>query len=241
MPNSYFVAPQILPGNVVISGDQLRIGAAAPYVYLGKAALQTLELSLNREIIAPRNKDNATQFDHRYSVSTATRRAMLQLFNPANQGTDFMLLRAEEARVLTTTTHTGTLVETTLRSLLIRAGILGRRGGFRALVALIANAQGGVATTFRFKFGGVTLHAPTVAAVETWYCVWDLRDRAVDNAQHTSLTVLANGVTPRVSHATAAVDTALDQTLELTAQLGALADSWDVRTWVVELIHSDEP
>jgi len=231
MPNGYAVSPQIIPGGVIILGDVLRIGVAAPYVYVGKAPgnVAGIRSGINFQAVP----DGAFDRQDLLFPLNSTRGLVYTGVDASAAGVAIARLGGSRGRDFTTTTHTGTVVETTLRSQLIGAQSMQPNGAVGVSVLLTANAQGGVATTFRLKFGATTLFAPTRAAVDSlWWTVFGANKNASGSqswAELLSWATLANGA----GLVNSALDTTLDQTLALTIQLGAVGDSWDVRLWEV--------
>lgn len=124
------------------------------------------------------------------------------------------------------TAVTGTLVETTLKSVSIAANSIGPTGGLHiVVVGSIAGAAG--TKTMRIKYAGSTLGTiPWAAGVtgfwffETWlYNTSNTAQRIFNrNSDATGTTIL-------VGYSTAAVDTTQNQLITITGQLGNVADT----------------
>lgn len=233
MANSYAVVPNILPGNVTIGGnltvggDVLRLGAAAPFVRLAKVAGTRALWSYNL------GTDLVTR-------DSAGVRAMALFFEEAILGLNVREVGTAGAQttgrpprsvvvVGGTANITGTVAEVNFWSRTIGGTSLDLVGVLHARTLLLGNVQGAVASTFRYRFGGVVLDSFTKAALAT--VLWDLVviNKGATGAQEwfAVRTDTVAGVT--LARGTAAVDTTANQDLLCSIQPGAATDSWDAR------------
>ncbi len=237
MSNSYAVVPNILPGNVTIgglltvSGDFIRIGAAAPFARVGKTTGGAMFLSQNlgNDLVT---RDSGAALAAALSGSTALPSLLARLVNAAGAANDG-ILDATIAQDGTLVTVTGTIVETTTRSKVIRANLLGVDGMLFIQSHLAPTAQGGVATVVQIKFGGVAfLTYSSVALGERLFRLF-LFNRNAANVQNGLGIFADNAGFTRTAVVGAAVDTTVDQTLAVTVTPGAVGDSWRDYGWKV--------
>jgi hypothetical protein len=135
---------------------------------------------------------------------------------------------------LTDTSLTGTLVETTMKTTTIAAGLLGTKGGVRITARLSPTTQGATATTVRFKYGGVVISTSSVAAANQQLHEVTMRCRNATNAQRTIRLAVGGAAVLGPITTDTTVDSTLSQPLILTLQLGAITDNWTVQVWQVE-------
>ncbi|MBI5599653.1 MAG: hypothetical protein HY890_07955 [Deltaproteobacteria bacterium] len=109
---------------------------------------------------------------------------------------------------------TGTTNETELYSVVIPGGTLGPNGYLwaQAIMSYVSSAS---AKTFRFKLGGVTLysHAESVSGNISRFYRPAMANRNSESAQVSTVVLQTDAVI------TAAIDTTVDQTLQITGQL----------------------
>lgn len=247
MPNSFTVFPNVLPGNVTIggnltvSGDQLRIGAAAPFVRVGKDSSALLVLSQNLGFDENTQDSAGSQswgiMSHVGGVPDGIRRK-----NTAGTVQDTSLGYPVFVDY-TLHNHTGTTTEDTIYSKTIPANTLGANGALRVRVFLTFSVQGAGTTTFRIKFGGITVLSFTVtnntdarmieaelinqnsASVQIEYgYMLDISTGAIQGAQGTSN-----------------VNTAADATLAVTVQSSATTDSQNFQEGYAAQLNSFGP
>ncbi len=247
MPNSYTVFPGVILGNVTItgnltvSGDQVRIGAAIPYVRIGKRFSNQAMHSLNLQFDAATRDDSAATAIGLFNNTTGS---LLETDRSNTAGT----IRAEAAvsAILTDYTdhtHTGTVTEDTIYSKLIPANTLGPNGGLLLRFWILYQVQGATASTLRVKLGGVAMHTLTFTTTGNRLFEVVLTNRNAASSQISRLSVITvdagtiGGQTPGGG----AVDTALDQTLALTIQNGATTDSQQFRDMHVSQLNSFGP
>ncbi len=133
-------------------------------------------------------------------------------------------------------TLTGTTVETTMATLTIPGGLLGKTGALRitAFVDMNSNAN---AKTLRTKFNATTIRTESLASQRTGCLMAIIRNRNSEAAQMAYNP--ANAGVAGLSSATmgtAAVDTTQDVTLSITGQLGVGTDTLILEGWFVEVI-----
>src|SRR5713226_1311016 len=121
---------------------------------------------------------------------------------------------------------TGTVAETTLKSVSIAANTIASTGGFHLIIAgSLAGAAG--AKTMRLKFGATTIATITdvAATVSDWFFdVWCYN--TANNAQRWSVQRVTNDLlTSTYDYITSAEDTTANKTLAVTGQLGNVADT----------------
>lgn len=234
MPNSYVAIPNILPGNVTIGGnltiggDVLRLGAAAPFVRLFKDGTARANLSQNLGVDLA-TRDNAAAAAHALTFDVALREVFYTYLNAAGSSSGDVL---GQVFLLDPVLHTvtGTTVETTVSSKIVRANSLGIDGGMVIEWHLGSGAQGGVATTFRVKLGATTLITFTKAVVQQILLRLLLFNFGATNSQNMYAYLIDSGnVLSNAQGIGFAVDTTLDQTLAFTIQPGAVGDSWGSR------------
>ncbi len=236
MANSYATVPNVLPGNVTIggnltvSGDQLRIGAAAPFVRLGKTATPEMLLSFNLGF------DDLTRDTGAFAgnrIRTDGTRANWFLRHVLAGGTNDTLVGEVWAADGTSVGNTGNTVENTVKSKFLPGGSLGAHGVLVLDTIFSANAQGGVATTFRVRFGGVVAASFTravISAIE--FRVLLLNNGATGN-QEAYMVVTDSLASFAGAAAALVVDTTVGQNLTVTIQNGAAADNWVCIGWRV--------
>jgi len=136
----------------------------------------------------------------------------------------------------TVVSNTGSVTENTTRSKVIPANTIGQDGVLLIEWYVLGVAQGGVATTFRIKFGTTIFAIFTKAAVSTFAMRLLLLNRNATNSQdsigyvHDSVAGISfvnqNGIE----------DTTADKTLLCTIQSGAAGDRWDDRLFKVHAV-----
>lgn len=121
---------------------------------------------------------------------------------------------------------TGTVSETTLKSVSIAANTIGSTGGFHLLIAGSLTGAAG-AKTIRLKLGATTIATITdgAATVTDWFFdVWCYN--TATGAQRWSVQRVTNDLlTSSYDYTTSALDTTANQTLAVTGQLGNVADT----------------
>jgi hypothetical protein len=246
MPNGYAVVPNVLPGNVTIggnltvAGDQIRIGAAAPFTRVGKDAGGRMMFSVNllNDLVSRDNaglpaqglfSDAAYAFLFRKNLNAAG-----TVFTPA-QPEAWLADFSQHA-------HTGTVTEDTIYSKVLPGGMIGANGGLRVRVVMTDSSQLGVNTTVRFKLGGTTFLTVTFNVITAF--LWDfyIANRGAANSQVIQglQTILGTGVVS-VINTTLAKDTTADQTFAVTAQNGTASDAQSFDEAHVELVNSYGP
>lgn len=124
------------------------------------------------------------------------------------------------------TAFTGSLTETTLKSVSIGGNIIGATGGIRLIIAGTLTGTGGT-KTLRLKFGSTTIATITQGAGTTsdWYFdAWCYNTST--GAQRWFIQRNGNDLlTSTFDYTTSAEDTTANRTLAVTAQLGNTGDT----------------
>ena len=134
-------------------------------------------------------------------------------------------------------THTGNLVDTTLRSFTLPAGSLGPNGQLRvwSLWTVTNNAN---VKTLRVKLGGVSFSNVQVTTNLSYQLLTLVRNRNSQNAQIGQPSTNFGGVgATTFGVLTAVVNTAVAQTVELSALLANAADSVTLEAFSAEVIY----
>ena len=141
----------------------------------------------------------------------------------------FSKLASELVHLAGVTTVTGTVAETDFFNRTVSPNVVRTSGGFAAQVLLLGTTQGGVASTFRFRFGGTILDTFTKAATAT--IIWTIYviNQGAANSQEWFAWRMDSVAGLTVARGTAAVDSTLSQAFRCTIQPGAVADSWAMR------------
>ena len=136
------------------------------------------------------------------------------------------------------TSLTGSLIETTLKTFTVPANTIGATGGIRVLVAGTLTGVAGT-KTMRLKFGGTTLATITQAAGTTsdWYFdAWCYN--TATNAQRWFIQRNGNDVlTSSFDYITSALDTTQNQILLVSGQLGNVGDNTTATLWDVFVVQ----
>jgi len=133
---------------------------------------------------------------------------------------------------------TGTIAETTLKSVSIAANTLSAIGGFHLIIAgTLAGAAG--AKTIRLKLGATTIATITdgAATVTDWFFdVWCYN--TASGAQRWSVQRVTNDLlTSSYDYTTSAEDTTANKTLAVTGQLGNVADTITATLFYLHVIQ----
>jgi len=236
--NGYSATPGIVAGALTVNGPitslsdaGIRIGAAAPFVRLYKDIGPGLGLSYNLGTDSATRDNTGLGATELLETDTLNSTA-LRILNPA--GTSFFrALDQTLAQDGTFVSHTGDTVETTLKTKLIAANTLGADGELIVETFWQFTSQGGVASTFRVRYGGVVLmsEARSVAADFGIRTLIQMRNNAGQQDCFSVLTTTAG--TLQADEAFQAVDSTVDQNLTVTFQGGAATDNWTLRWYRV--------
>lgn len=246
MPNGYAVIPNILPGNVTIGGNltltgsEIKLGAAAPFTRLVRAAGGNALFTNNLQSDLA-TRDDGAQAANALDLFQATVPLLVRRMNAAG---NFMDVAPAQALFTDFVQHnnSGNVAENTIWSKVIRANTLGANGGFRVRAGMQDVAQGGVPTNIRFKLGGVTFFTTAIAAVSNM--IWDfvVCNRNATNSQvWEGIAFNVSAGTVAYVNAGTAVDTTADTTFSVTSQSGAAGDSQNFNHIVVTLMNSFGP
>jgi len=232
MSNGYSAVPNIIVGNATITGTLtvtgdggIRIGSAAPFVRLFKDGAARLALSMNLGTDLA-TRDVTTQLAHDLAMGEPGYSPRLFEYNPLGTLLSSMLDRTLGING-TLAVNTGNVTENTVGDVLIPGNTLGPHGSLKIEWSLVANVQGGVATTFRVRLGGVQCALFTKSAASNFHMVARLFNRGLTGNQLTSMMVSDNVVGDVELDSLTAVDTTVDQHLTITISSGATTDSWN--------------
>lgn len=248
MPNSFTVFPNVLPGNVTIggnltvSGDVVRIGAAAPFTRIGKDNNGAAMFSTNLDnTLGVKDSAGVASFVESLQAAGANIRQIIMnglgtTYQPAVPSVLF-------TDYTTHANHTGTTTEDTIYSKTIRAGAIGASGALLVRVLIATGSQGAPNTTLRIKLGanfslnvafntgGDNFLFEAVIANQNAIAVQAGFINTTDFAAKTRGGATAAGTT----------DTSADQTLSVTLQNGTNTDVQTPQFISVELVNSYGP
>jgi hypothetical protein len=246
MPNGFAVIPNVLPGNVTVggnltvSGDVIRIGAAVPFVRIGKDA------GGNRMFSHNIGADNAT-------IDTGAFAALRNTWATGNAGdllerTDTLGNKQVFAPTETVWSDfvahghtTGTALDTVI-SKVLRGGTMGANGGLFGRLIWSSNVQGAPVTTVQISLGGVAFGLKTFNTADTWFMDFSLVNRNNASSQlANSKTFAVGAAVESATQSTPAINTAADQTLAVQIQNGTGTDSQTVGLVLVQLVNTFGP
>jgi hypothetical protein len=240
MANAYTAVPSIIPGPLTVQGlltvgsDQgIKIGGSAPFVRLFKRGGAGLGLTYN---LATDEGSKDTGAVVHALFSDPARTDFFLRFAPPVAGLFTAVLDTTIAQDGTAVVQTGDTILHTMKSKLILANTLGAHGGFIVESEWTSTVQGGVASTIAVAFGGFTLTCALPTTTNSLMVrARFLAKNATNNLQVDVLSISAAGV---ITQATLnfTPDTTLDQTLSLTFQGGAAADTWTLQWWKVHAL-----
>lgn len=158
------------------------------------------------------------------------------------EGNDSRLSDARNYKVIlqqnTTVTHTGNTTETTLYSTTINGGEIGANG-ILEFFSIVGRTGTAANITYRVKLGGVTIGTLSFLTVNMSAgfsrFFWNKNDQAVNECVNatTSTVGMFQNQTGAVSGFT--INTAINQTLEITAQLGSAADVANLNLVMIQI------
>ncbi len=238
MPNSYATVPNILPGNVTIggnltvSGDTIRIGAATPFTRVQKLPAGGASISYNVDRISAVT-DLAQQ--NLWLMMLESGALPLQgRWHDGIGGSNTFAVPMALGWTGVTTNVTGTVAETTVFSVSIRGGFFGASGGLRFWWAPVAAAQGGVATTLRVKLGATAFFSVATATVDSWLIHGAIMNQNATGLQKSYVYSQRGAVLNGPVESAPAENTLNTLTLAFTIQPGAVGDNWNSRQGQVE-------
>ncbi len=241
MPNSYATVPNILPGNVTIGGDltvsgnTIRIGAAAPYTRVQKIPAGGGSFGYNFDDIAAAT-DAASQ-NLRVRLLAAAGKPFDGRYHDGTGGANFFDLPAIFGWTGVTVNVTGTVAETTVFSVPIRGGFLGANGGLKFWWAPVAAAQGAVATTLRIKLGATTFFSAATTTVDSWLIHGAIINQNNASSQKSYVYSQRGAVLNAPTESAPAENTANTLTLAFTIHPGAVGDNWNSRQGTLEPVR----
>jgi hypothetical protein len=131
--------------------------------------------------------------------------------------------------------HTGDTDETTLATIPVPGGLMGPNGQLRITTLWGCNNSAG-AKTPRIRFGGVDWRAATLTTNLSARLSQEIANRGVANAQISKSNSLGGDGVTGTANRTSTVNTANDQSVEITGQLASGGDTITLEGYVVELI-----
>ncbi|MBA7639438.1 hypothetical protein ES703_47096 [subsurface metagenome] len=163
---------------------------------------------------------------------------MIIISNPINLADIFRDLYQVKADSAAPENHTGDLIETTLKSYTIPGGTLGITGVIRIKATGVSRGNNGE-KTYVLKLGGVFVNILTVVPSES-DLFWTLFAAchnlgAVDSQGWSAFWVDGSTIDLNKTATASALNTANDQTLEITGQLVHADDECEVRDWTIEI------
>ncbi len=243
MANGYTATPGIIAGNLTVNGSittntdaGIRIGAAPPFVRLFKGSVPNLIASVNLGTDEV-TRDSAGVPATELTLETTVTMPLIRQLNAAGTPLISQLDRTI-AQSGTNVTNTGNTIENTIFSKTIPANTLGPQGALVVEFDLSAAVQGGVASNFRLRFGGVQAAVLTQTVGHTYTVRVLVIQQNATNSQLVAMIAVddVNAVTH--TRVLTAVDTTLDQVLAITAQSGAVGDSQTFLGWKVHAFAS---
>lgn len=229
MPNSYAVAPGVVPGNLTVAGtlavqgNSITLGVADPIVRLFKTASNGAVLSSNLQTdLATRDNTGVSAFALQL-VSPGSRTVLQRLNVAGTSRTEAFWNSIFTAGVQTA--HTGTTTEDTIFTAPVRGKTLINNGYLRLQSLVNVTVQGATAGTVRLRFGGVLIGAASITATGAFSIDLLLSENGVTNQQICYMTVLSGTAVVALVRAQIAVDDTVDENLTVTFQSGATTDS----------------
>jgi len=247
VPNSFTVFPNLLPGNVTIggnltvSGDQVRIGAASPFMRIGKNVFSEGQLSFNLGFDR-QTLDNAGFQGSAHLLLAQNNPLLADIRTPA--GTDmFPSYPFALFTDYTSHAHTGTTTEDTIISKTILGGILGANGGYRVRILWQVTALLGANSILHFYLGGGTQVSFTATTVSKHLVDITVANRNAQNNQIISAIQynLSTGVIVATQLPTAAVDYSVDEVVKVTIQSSNVGDAQNLEAFIMTLENSFGP
>ncbi len=233
MANTYTAVPNVIPGNVTIggnltvSGDQIRIGAAAPFCRVGKRSALIAAISHNYDLISGAN--DVGQNNLYLDLVAAAGNPLSGRWHDGTGGQNFYGLGQFFAFSAVSVNVTGTVAETTVFTLNVRGGFFGANGGIRWWWSAFPAAQGGVATTLRVRIGATAVFSRPTTLVAGVHAEGRIMNQNAQNSQRASMWGNDSGVLLGPQDATAAIDTSAPFAITWTIQPGAVGDNWNSR------------
>jgi hypothetical protein len=245
MSNSFTVFPNVLPGNVTIggnltvSGDQVRIGAAAPFMRIGKDAASAGSVLFNVGFDQA-TLDSGAITGHQLQFNQGVNGILPKKYNTAAAQQAMALLTA----IFTDNTqhvHTGDITKDSIVTKVIRGGLIGANGGISGRVQFFASTQGAGSSQIFADLGG-NIANMSFSTAGQYEFEFHLANR---NAQNSAilwgkLTNFTAGTVTGVVN-TSANDLSVDQTLTIFLQNANNTDSQTVNHVLVTLDNSFGP
>lgn len=130
--------------------------------------------------------------------------------------------------------HTGDLLETTLATITVPAGLMGPNSVLR-IIPLFSYTNSANTKTLRVDFGGTDFYSVPATTTTVSQQLIMIRNQGATNAQvgHASSVVAGVGATA-TAKTTAAVDTSTDQTITITGQLANAGETITLEGYTVE-------
>jgi len=233
VPNNYAISPGTVVGNQTVTGVQtvqgdLNVDTATNLPWRFRETTNLMRVGQNIDPVSNvQDTPGAWSWTDEFQVVTPLRSfrrakpggASKQLFFSA-----FELIGGNSAA------NTGNTTENLMFSTTIQGGVMQALGQIRISIYINVTAQGGVASTIRVKLGGVAVNTSTWATVADRWMELIIQNLGAQNSQKTSGFVLVNNAAVGVAFGSSAVDTTVDQNLNITLQNGATTDSSNIPT-----------
>jgi hypothetical protein len=220
--------------------DILRVGAALPFVRIGKTSTALSIVSHNMDTDFT-TRDNAALPAYSIGFNPALLVLALRRINAAGNFHD----EAITDTLFTDYTihnHTGTTTQDTIYTKTIRGNLLGANGGIRVVIKFLASTQGAPNTAIKIVLGGTILYSFLFGTTGDIFCDGLIANRNATNSQvGESLMIGPATNTTLVSTLIGAVDTTADQTLTVTIQSGTATDVQRFDACVMTLLNTFGP
>lgn len=132
---------------------------------------------------------------------------------------------------------TGTTAETTLATILIPAGAIGKNGALRITAVWRAGANNANVKSVIYRYGGVTITSSGVTSALTYQDQRVMFNRGAQNSQVTYNGTAGYGAGSSVNVITTSVDSSVAQNLTLSATLANSTDTVFLEAFLVEVIN----
>lgn len=231
MPNSYTAIPNIIPGNlqvtgnVTIQGDRLTIGAAAPFVRVGKDNGGGLYLAQNLGF------DDTTKDvggSETWALKSQVGSTIGEIIRTSPGGT---FQNVTFPNVLFTdysqhSSHTGTVTEDTIYTKTIRGGLMGLNGAIYVRVIIATGSQGAPNTVLAVKLGAsCRINKSFNTGGDNFLMEAIITNQGAQNSQSNfAFTTDFVAKTRDGSTSSGSTDTSADQALTVTIQNGTSTD-----------------
>jgi hypothetical protein len=236
MPNGYTAIPQIVSGNLQVTGDldvkgEVRAGPGTVRARLGAIVSGSPALSFNYSL-SNAAQDAAGSDSYLLFWSGADGKLRVRNFRSVSFPQDFpvpMLVGFDN----TTHTHTGDTTEDTIYTKTLRGGQIGPNGALR-LRFFVSQTAVTTSMTLRVRLGGTLLFSVALTVVGGFWVEAIIQNQNAQNAQSFEYIALKDTNTIQQAQGTAAIDTSADQNLTISLQNTTNSDSQTVRSITLE-------